>query len=100
SDRVVIGAIDEPSLARFGRWPWPRARLAELIERLDAAGVAAIGFDIVLDQPETAVDRRALDAALDADPQRSAAALRDVVRGELDDDARLAPPPQRSRPAG
>ncbi len=96
SDRVVIVAIDEPSLARLGRWPWPRARLAELIERLDAAGVTAIGFDIVLDQPETAVDRRALNAALDADPQRSAAALRDVVRDELDDDALLAAALQRS----
>ena len=96
SDRVVIVAIDEPSLARLGRWPWPRARLAELIERLDSAGVRAIGFDIVLDQPETAVDRRALNAALDADPRRSAAALRDVVRDELDDDARLAAALQRS----
>ena len=24
SDRVVIVAIDEPSLKREGRWPWPR----------------------------------------------------------------------------
>src|SRR5262245_44369923 len=96
SDRVVIVAIDEPSLVRFGRWPWPRARLAELIERLDAAGVVAIGLDVVLDQPATAIDRRALEAALDADPRRPAAVLRDVVRNELDDDARLAAALQRS----
>src|SRR5262245_42951892 len=86
----MIVAIDEPSLARLGRWPWPRARLAELVERLDAAGVAAIGFDVVLDQPVTSVDRRALEAVLDADPQRPAAALGDVVRTQLDDDARFA----------
>ena len=90
SDQIMIVAIDETSLARLGRWPWPRARLAELIERLDAAGVAAIGFDVVLDQPVTSVDRRALEAVLDADPQRPAGALRDVVRDQLDDDARLA----------
>src|SRR5215468_2138901 len=90
SDQIMIVAIDETSLARLGRWPWPRARLAELVERLDAAGVAAIGFDVVLDQPVTSVDRRALEAVLDADPQRSAGALRDVVRDQLDDDARLA----------
>src|SRR5262249_20991801 len=90
SDQIVIVAIDETSLARLGRWPWPRARLAELVERLDAAGGAAIGFDVLLDQPVTSVDRRALEAVLDADPQRSAGALRDVVRDQLDDDARLA----------
>src|SRR5215468_3829331 len=96
SDGVVIVAIDESSLARLGRWPWPRARLAELIDRLDAAGVAAIGLDVVLDQPATAIDRRDLEAALDADPQRPAAALRDVVRAELDDDVRLAAALNRS----
>ena len=90
SNQIVIVAIDETSLARLGRWPWPRTRLAELVERLDAAGVAAIGFDVVLDQPVTSVDRRALDAVLEADPQRPAAALREVVRDELDDDARFA----------
>src|SRR5262249_57702567 len=79
-----------------GGWAWPRARLAELIDRLDAAGVAAIGLDVVLDQPATAIDRRDLEAALDADPERPAAALRDVVRAELDDDVRLAAALQRS----
>ena len=96
SDQIVIVAIDERSLARLGRWPWPRARLAELIGRLDAAGVTAVGVDVVLDQPATAVDRQALEAALDADPRRPAAALRDVLRDELNDDARLAAALQRS----
>ena len=31
---VVIVAIDEKSIDRFGRWPWPRTRIAELVERL------------------------------------------------------------------
>src|SRR5262249_58243853 len=77
-------------------WRWRGARLAELVEGRDAGGVAAIGLDVVLDQPATAVDRQALEAALDADPQRPAAALRDVVRTELDDDARLADALRRS----
>src|SRR5262249_20818651 len=95
-DRVVIVAAAEPSLVRLGRWPWPRARLAELIDRLDAAGVAGVGVDVVLDQPGTAVDRRELEDVLDADPQRPASALRDVLRDELNDDARLAAALQRS----
>lgn len=53
-DRVVIVDIDEPSLREpesggEGRWPWPRERLAVLIERLFRDhGVAAIGLDIIL----------------------------------------------------
>lgn len=42
---VRIVDIDEASLKHLGQWPWPRTRLAELVERLQQAGVAAIGFD-------------------------------------------------------
>ena len=28
TERIVIVAIDEKSLASLGRWPWPRTRLA------------------------------------------------------------------------
>jgi adenylate cyclase len=42
--RVLVVDIDEASLARLGPWPWPRARLADLIETLlshyEARGVA------------------------------------------------------------
>ncbi len=31
---VRIIDIDEESLKRIGQWPWPRTRLAELVERL------------------------------------------------------------------
>lgn len=44
---VRIIDIDEESLARLGQWPWPRTRIAELVEKLRASGVAAIGFDVV-----------------------------------------------------
>ena len=44
---VRIVDIDEDSLARIGQWPWPRTRIAELIERLRGAGAAAIGFDVL-----------------------------------------------------
>jgi len=88
--QVVIVGIDEASLAEVGRWPWPRSRLAALVDRLHAAGVTAIGLDIVLDQPATAIDREALESALNANPQRTASALRDALAGELDEDAHLA----------
>ena len=47
--RVVIVDIDETSLQEVGPWPWPRATIARLSERLHAAGVTVQAFDIVLD---------------------------------------------------
>jgi serine/threonine-protein kinase len=42
SDRIVVVAVDEQSLAKLGPWPWPRNLHAELIDRLGAAGAALI----------------------------------------------------------
>ncbi|MDW5417664.1 adenylate/guanylate cyclase domain-containing protein [Iodobacter sp. CM08] len=44
---VQIIDIDDESLARLGQWPWPRTRLAAIINKLQEAKVAAIGFDVV-----------------------------------------------------
>ena len=44
---VRIIDIDDASLERLGQWPWPRTRIAALIDQLQAAGVAAIGFDVM-----------------------------------------------------
>jgi adenylate cyclase len=49
---VHVVDIDEASLMRLGQWPWPRTRLAELVERLREAGAAAIAFDIVFSEPD------------------------------------------------
>jgi len=45
--RVVIVDIDEESLAQEGRWPWPRDRIAALVERLREGEPAVIGLDIL-----------------------------------------------------
>lgn len=46
--RVVIVDIDDASLQRHGRWPWPRDLLVELIDAIQAAEPAVIGLDILL----------------------------------------------------
>ena len=51
---VRIVDIDDESIARIGRWPWPRETMASLVEVLAKANVAAIGFDVLFsekDQP-------------------------------------------------
>lgn len=44
---VLVG-IDEESLAAFGQWPWPRYRLAMLVERLQHLGAKVIALDILM----------------------------------------------------
>jgi len=48
---VTIVLVDEEALRRYGQWPWPRTRMAELFERISAMQPAAIGVDMVF--PET-----------------------------------------------
>jgi len=51
--RVVILAIDDESLNKVGRWPWPRDQVGKLIERvLGEYHAAALGFDIVFSEEQ------------------------------------------------
>src|SRR5437773_10326731 len=49
---VVIAAIDEKSLEAAGRWPWPRSKIATLIDMLSREGARVIGFDIAFSEPD------------------------------------------------
>lgn len=49
---AVIVAIDEPALERYGQWPWPRTRVARLIEQIATARPAAIGIDLLFPEPD------------------------------------------------
>ena len=49
---VTIVDIDDKSLAKFGQWPWPRTRIADMIVNLTNAGAVAIGFDVVFSEPD------------------------------------------------
>lgn len=45
SPQVVIVAIDEKSIQRFGPPAWPRNEYVALVDRLSKAGAKVIGFD-------------------------------------------------------
>ncbi len=51
---VRIVEIDDESLKRLGQWPWPRERLAKLVEALKGAGAAAIAFDFLFAEKDRA----------------------------------------------
>ncbi len=54
---AVMADIDEQSLAAVGQWPWPRYRLAALINAIADHNPSAIGLDIIFPEP----DRTSLD---------------------------------------
>ncbi len=59
---VTIIDIDEKSLAKFGQWPWPRTRIADMIINLSRLGAAAIAVDVLFPEP----DRLNPDAVADS----------------------------------
>jgi adenylate cyclase len=71
---IVIVAIDDASIARYGRWPWSRIRIAELIEKIAGASPRAIGVDIFFSEPESSwADQRLAEALASANGKATAA---------------------------
>ncbi|WP_108662630.1 adenylate/guanylate cyclase domain-containing protein [Acuticoccus kandeliae] len=65
--RIVIVAIDEATVATLPvRSPIDRAFLADLVTTIDKAGPAAIGLDLLLDEPTEPQKDAALAAAIEA----------------------------------
>jgi CHASE2 domain-containing sensor protein/tRNA A-37 threonylcarbamoyl transferase component Bud32 len=60
SPQVVIVAIDEKSIQRFGPPAWPRSEYVALVERLANAGAHVIGFDITFGTLERETENNAL----------------------------------------
>lgn len=71
---VGVIDIDDESLKRMGQWPWPRTRLAELVRRLQEAGVAAIAMDMVFAEPDRTAPRAMVETWQASPSLRSAIA--------------------------
>ena len=52
SDRIAIVAIDDESIANLGRWPWPRSRQAELLDRINAGQPKLVVNTVLYLEPE------------------------------------------------
>jgi len=74
SGRVVVVAIDERSVREEGLWPWSRARMARLVDRLAEGGVTAVGFDVLWSDDDEAGRRLARVAALAREARDAGAA--------------------------
>ncbi|WP_223923732.1 CHASE2 domain-containing protein [Geobacter sp. AOG2] len=52
SGSVVIVGVDEKSLTAYGQWPWPRYRMARLVERLKKLGAGVVVLDFLMPEPD------------------------------------------------
>ena len=68
STHVALVLIDDAALARYGRWPWHRAQLAQLVQAVSERRPSAVGIDILLSEAEDEVNDAALAKAIQAAP--------------------------------
>lgn len=59
---IVIVDIDAASLREIGQWPWPRTKMAKMVNRLGRLGAAAIAFDMVFSEPDRTSPSRVVAA--------------------------------------
>ncbi len=50
--RVGIVSIDDRSLAQYGQWPWSRARVAQLVDKIATGKPSVLGIDIIFAEPD------------------------------------------------
>lgn len=64
SPHVALVLIDDASLERYGRWPWKRSLLAQVVRAASAEDPKALGVDILLSEAEDETNDRDLAQAI------------------------------------
>ena len=64
SPHVAMILIDDASLERYGRWPWKRSLLAQVVRAASIEHPNALGLDILLSETEDETNDRELAKAL------------------------------------
>lgn len=100
STEVVLVDIDDDSIEKLGRWPWPRAVIARGIRKITSGGAKAIGLNFIYSEPEESSGLREIEklerlfgeTIRPAVPERGEQFLQAVeaARLRLDNDAKLA----------
>lgn len=75
--RLLIIAIDAPSVNALGPLPWPRSTHAQLLDRLTEAGSTRVAMDLLLSEPTA--DDASQDAELAAAIRRNGHVVLPVV---------------------
>ena len=73
---IGIVAIDEKSLAQYGQWPWSRALVAQLVDKIAAGQPSVLGVDILFAEP----DRLSPERLPASDPEIPAALANELAK--------------------
>lgn len=57
---IAIVDIDDTSIKQEGRWPWPRSKVAELVNALQQQGAAVLAFDIFFSEAQDNIGNQVL----------------------------------------
>ncbi|MDQ6954695.1 MAG: serine/threonine-protein kinase [Mariprofundaceae bacterium] len=82
-DRIVIIDIDDASIERIGRWPWPRSTIADMINRLSEAGARLVGIDIFFSEKQKTPENNSISLQL-ADLLRQQGKIQEAEKIESD----------------
>ena len=89
---VRVIAIDDPSLAAVGQWPWPRTVMAQIVDQLTALGASVVVMDVFLAEPDRTSpeqvkqfwpDNAQLDALLERFPSHDQMLAESFARGRV-----------------
>ncbi len=60
-DEIVIVAIDEKSIKKLGRYPWPRRYVAQFVDRITDTGARLLALDVIYAERQNVDILEALD---------------------------------------
>ena len=98
TDRIVVIEIDDESIEKLGRWPWPRSVIAGCIDKIATEKPAVIGLNIIYSEAEDntglmEIDRleKFFNLSFTGDPKTPAfLEAFSRARANLDNDSKLA----------
>ena len=93
---IAVVVIDDASIAKLGRWPWPRAYIASMVNLLNTYNAKVIGLDIIYSEKDLSQGleevRNVIHSIETASQFASGGLINELKAAEkrLDNDARLA----------
>lgn len=88
---IAIVDIDNISLEKEGRWPWPRSKLADLVNELQKSGAVVLAFDMLFPQEEPNIASSVFNTINQKQPlSPELKSLYDNIRPFFDNDKKFA----------
>lgn len=60
-DEIAIVIIDENSILKLGRYPWPRGHIAKFVDIVSDAEAKVLVFDVIYSEPQNELHLKSLD---------------------------------------